>query len=73
MLSLHSGYRQTFHDLDRLAREDHKMRMIFKELSGSFVRFGLDDRISRNFIFGIRNTLRVYTLGLTKRGAKVDD
>jgi hypothetical protein len=34
-------YRQTFHDLDRLAREDHKMWVICKEFSGGFVRLGL--------------------------------
>ena len=47
--------------------------MICKEFSGGFVGFGLDNRICRDFVFGVRNTLGVYALGLAKRGAKVDD
>ena len=47
--------------------------MICKEFSGSFVGFGLDNRLCSDFVLGVRNTLGVYALGLTERGAKVDD
>ena len=61
---LGARYRQNGHDLDGIAREDHKVRMLFEELGGSLVRIRANDRVGAQLIACVFDAARRYLFGL---------
>src|SRR5262245_27832872 len=73
LASLHSRQWQAFHDLDRIAGEDHEMRVPHKEFRGSFVGLSLDDYKSGDVVLYVLDPLWRCTLGLAQRCSIVHD
>src|SRR6516162_4191913 len=71
--SLTGRYRENRHDFDGFAREDRKVRMVFKELGGGLVRGGADNPEGAHVVGPSLDAACVDLLGLAERPADLDE
>ena len=69
----HPRNRQALHDLDGVAGEDRKVRVVLEQFGGGFVRLRLHDRVGGHGVPDVAYAACANALRLSKRGAVFDD